>query len=107
MRDVVKSFPGVRALDGVSFDVRAGEVHALVGENGAGKSTLMSILYGLLQPDEGAIQLGGRAVRFRSCADAIEAGIGMVFQHYLLVERFSVADNVLLGREQSRSGLLD
>lgn len=106
-RAVTKRFGVLTANDRIDFDVRGGEVHALVGENGAGKSTLMSILYGLLQPDEGTIQLDGQAVRFRGCADAIAAGIGMVFQHYLLVERFSVADNVLLGREQSRFGFLD
>ncbi|HXW76990.1 MAG TPA: ATP-binding cassette domain-containing protein, partial [Candidatus Eremiobacteraceae bacterium] len=106
-RGIVKRFAGVTALGGVDFDLRAGEVHALVGENGAGKSTLMGVLYGLIEPDAGVLSLRGERVRFRGCADGMRAGIGMVFQHFLLVDRFTVADNVLLGREPSRAGVLD
>ncbi len=104
---ITKRFGGLTALGGVDFALRDGEVHALVGENGAGKSTLMSILYGVLQPDSGTLRMHGAPVRFRACADAMHAGIGMVFQHFLLVDRFTVARNVLLGREPSRHGLLD
>lgn len=106
-RGIVKRFGSFVANDRVDFDIQPGEVHALVGENGAGKSTLMSMLYGLLRPDAGGIEYDGKPVVFRSCADAIAAGIGMVFQHYLLVERFSVAENVMLGRELGRFGWID
>jgi ABC-type uncharacterized transport system ATPase subunit len=106
-REIVKRFGKHTALDGVDFSLREGEVHALVGENGAGKSTLMNVLYGSYAPDGGTITLRGRQVRFTRCADALRAGIGMVFQHFLLVERFSAAENVLLGREPSRMGWLD
>ena len=82
---IVKRFPGVVANDDVDFDLRAGEVHALLGENGAGKSTLMNILAGLYRPDEGEVRVGGRPVDFRSPRDAIAAGIGMVHQHFTLV----------------------
>jgi simple sugar transport system ATP-binding protein len=87
------------ANSGVDLDVRTGEVHALCGENGAGKSTLMKILYGMLQPDSGHIEVGGERVRFRSPSDAIKAGIGMVHQHFMLADNLSVAENVLLGAE--------
>jgi general nucleoside transport system ATP-binding protein len=106
-RAITKRFGSVIANDDIDFDVRAGEIHGLIGENGAGKSTLMSVLYGVFPPDGGQIALGGRMVRFASCADAMRAGIGMVFQHYLLVERFSVAENIQLGREQAPFGFLD
>jgi ABC-type uncharacterized transport system ATPase subunit len=97
MIDIVKTFPGVRANDGVSLDVRAGEVHALLGENGAGKSTLMRQLYGMYQPDEGEIRIDGSPVHFKSPADAIKAGIGMIHQHFMLVRTMTVAQNVALG----------
>jgi simple sugar transport system ATP-binding protein len=97
MQDIVKTFPGVRANDHVTFEVRAGEVHALLGENGAGKTTLMNTLYGLYQPDSGAIYLGGKRVRIRSPRDAIAHGIGMVHQHFKLVYPHTVAENVALG----------
>ena len=106
-RGISKQFGDLTAVDRVDFDVRAGEVHALIGENGAGKSTLMNVLYGLLQPDAGSIALDGRDVRFLTCADAMRAGIGMVFQHFLLIDRFTVAENVLLGREPGRAGFVD
>jgi len=96
---ITKRYPGVVANDGIDLSVRRGEVHALCGENGAGKSTLMKILYGMQQPDEGTISVDGRPVRFRSPADAIRAGIGMVHQHFMLADNFSVAENVLLGAE--------
>ena len=99
MRGIRKEFPGVVANDDVSFDVRRGEVHALLGENGAGKSTLMNILYGLSNPDGGEIRLHGKPVSFGSASDAIEAGIGMVHQHFMLVHTMTVAENIVLGAE--------
>ena len=104
MRGITKRFPGVLANDAVDFEAAAGEVHALLGENGAGKSTLSNILTGLYRPDEGEIFLSGEAVRFESPSDAIEAGIGMVHQHFRLVPPFTVAENVILGehREEAR-----
>jgi ABC-type uncharacterized transport system ATPase subunit len=107
MRNIVKRFPGVLANFKVSFDVRAGEVHALLGENGAGKSTLMRQLYGLYQPDEGEILIDGKPYVFRSPADAIRAGIGMIHQHFMLVPTLTVAQNVALGLRSSREPLLD
>jgi simple sugar transport system ATP-binding protein len=99
MRGITKRYPGVVANDGISLDVRPGEIHALLGENGAGKSTLMNILYGLVQPDEGEILLDGRAVRISRPAEAIAQGISMVHQHFMLVPVLSVAENILLGEE--------
>ncbi len=107
MRNIVKRFPGVLANSGVSFDVKSGEVHALLGENGAGKSTLMRQLYGLYQPDEGEIIIDGKLYVFRSPADAIRAGIGMIHQHFMLVPTLTVAQNVALGLRSSREPLLD
>ncbi len=97
LHHITKTFPGVVANHEVTLDVQAGEVHALLGENGAGKTTLMSALYGIHQPDSGEIRLDGRAVRIRSPRDAIALGIGMVPQHFLLVRRHSVAENIALG----------
>ena len=96
---ITKRFPGVVANDDIRLAVRRGEVHALCGENGAGKSTLMKILYGMQHPDEGTIRVNGADVRFRSPADAIRAGIGMVHQHFMLADNLTVAENVLLGAE--------
>ena len=96
-RGIVKTFPGVVANDHVDFDLRAGEIHALLGENGAGKSTLMNILAGLYRPDAGEILLDGRPVAFGSPRDAIAAGLGMVHQHFTLVPSQTVTENVLLG----------
>jgi ABC-type uncharacterized transport system ATPase subunit len=96
-RGITKRFPEVVANDRIHFSIRAGEVHAILGENGAGKTTLMNILFGLLQPDEGEIFVAGRQVRFRSPLDAIDLGIGMVHQHRKLVSAHSVIENVLLG----------
>lgn len=97
MRGITKRFPGVIANDQVDFDIRAGEVHALLGENGAGKTTLMNILYGLYQPDEGEIRIQGKRVVLRSPKDAIELGIGMVHQLFMLIPSLTVAENVVLG----------
>src|SRR6201987_6083198 len=97
LRGIRKSFPGVVANDGVDFEAAAGEVHALLGENGAGKSTLSNILTGLYRPDEGEIVLYGKQVSFSSPRDALDAGIGMVHQHFRLVPPFTVAENVILG----------
>ncbi len=94
---ITKRFPGVVANDDVSFTLRAGEVHALLGENGAGKTTLISMLYGLYPPDEGTLLRSGRPVRFRAPKDAITEGIGLVAQHFMLVERHTVAENIALG----------
>src|SRR3954451_13816260 len=99
---IVKAFPGVLANDHVDFDLRTGEIHALLGENGAGKSTLMNILAGLYRPDEGEIRLDGRPVTFESPRDAIQAGLGMVHQHFTLVPSQSVTENILLGLSQPR-----
>ncbi|MGH2973220.1 MAG: ABC transporter ATP-binding protein [Gaiellaceae bacterium] len=107
MRDIRKEFPGVVANDSVSFDVRRGEVHALLGENGAGKSTLMNILYGLYKPDAGEIRLAGKPISFSSAREAIEAGIGMVHQHFMLIPVMTVAENVVLGTEPRKGVLLD
>ncbi len=107
MRRITKRFPGVLANSDVSFDVAAGEVHALLGENGAGKSTLMRMLYGLYRPDEGEIYIDGREQVFHSPADAIQAGIGMIHQHFMLVPQLTVAENVALGLKSSRQPLLD
>ncbi len=107
MRGITKRFPGVLANDHVDFDVHAGEVHALLGENGAGKSTLMKILYGLYQPDEGEIYINGQRVTIHSPSDAIRLGIGMIHQHFMLVETMTVAENVALGLPSSRGLLTD
>ena len=96
-RGIVKVFPGVVANAGVDLDVRRGEVHALLGENGAGKSTLASVLVGLYQPDAGEVRVDGAPVRLRSPRDGLAHGIGMVHQHFRLVDRFTVAENVALG----------
>jgi simple sugar transport system ATP-binding protein len=97
MQGITKRFPGVVANDNVSFDVQAGEIHALLGENGAGKSTLMKILYGLYQPDEGEILLNDQPVKIHSPNDSISLGIGMIHQHFMLVDNLTVAENVALG----------
>jgi len=107
MRGIVKRFPGVLASDHVDFDIRAGDVHALLGENGAGKSTLVKILYGLYDPDEGEVLLNGKPVSIDSPVDAIELGIGMIHQHFMLVESLTVAENVALGLPSSREPLTD
>ncbi len=104
LRGITKRFPGIVADDHVDFDLRSGEVHALLGENGAGKSTLMNILYGLYKPDEGEIVVRGKEVSFSSARDAIEAGIGMVHQHFMLIPVMTVAENIVLAAEPTRAG---
>ncbi len=102
MRGITKRFPGVIANDQVDFAVRRGEIHALLGENGAGKSTLMNVLGGLYQAEEGQVFIDGKPVQFNSPRDAIEAGIGMVHQHFMLVATQSVAENLILGQDAPR-----
>jgi len=102
MRGIVKRFPGVLANDRVDLDLREGEIHALLGENGAGKSTLMNVLAGLYRQEEGTIRVHGKLVSFRSPRDAIEYGIGMVHQHFMLVPSLTVTENILLGLNQPR-----
>lgn len=106
MRGIVKRFPGVVANNGIDFVVRKGEIHALLGENGAGKSTLMNILFGLYHPDEGEIRVNGRPVRFENARDAVLGGLAMVHQHFMLIPRFTVTENVILGSEGA-DGVLD
>jgi len=107
MSGIVKRFPGVVASDSVDFEVRSGEVHTLLGENGAGKSTLMKILYGLYQADEGEVRLNGELVDLTSPTEAISRGIGMIHQHFMLVETLTVAENVALGLSSNRGVLTD
>ncbi|MBE0669259.1 MAG: ABC transporter ATP-binding protein [Anaerolineales bacterium] len=107
MRGITKRFPGVLASDHVNFDVKTGEVHALLGENGAGKSTLMKILYGLYRPDEGEVLLDDKPVTISSPNDSINLGIGMIHQHFMLVPTLTVAENVALGLPSSRGVLTD
>jgi len=108
MRDITKTFPGVRALDGVSFDLNKGEIHALVGENGAGKSTLMKILAGVYPYPEygGEIVINGKEVRFGSIREAETAGIAVIYQELSLVQEMTVAENIFLGREPNKWGVL-
>jgi general nucleoside transport system ATP-binding protein len=101
MRDISKRFGSVVANDHVDFEASWGEVHALIGENGAGKSTLMSILAGLYRPDSGQVEIDGTPVRLRSPRDAITRGLGMVYQHFMLVDPFTVTENVVLGEQRS------
>jgi len=108
VQGISKAFPGVRALDQVSFDLRRGEVHALVGENGAGKSTLMKILSGVYQADEGTIRYKGREIRFHDSTQARDAGIGIIYQELNLIPHLSVAANIFIGREPlTRLGTLN
>ncbi len=106
-KGITKRFPGVLANDHVDFELRKGEIHALLGENGAGKTTLMNIIYGLYEPDEGEIFLDGKRVEIRTPKDAIAHGIGMVHQHFMLIPVFTVAENIMLGAETSRGAVLD
>src|SRR5262245_49861987 len=104
---IAKTFPGVRALRDVSFACREGSVHALLGENGAGKSTLLKVLSGLYRPDSGALWLGGRAVAFHNTADALRAGVAVIYQELHLVPELSVAENLYLGHLPATAGWLD
>jgi ABC-type uncharacterized transport system ATPase subunit len=105
LRGITKRFPGVLANDHVDFDLNRGEVHALLGENGAGKSTLMNILYGLYHPDEGEILINGESIQISSPREAIEHGIGMVHQHFMLIPVMTVAENVVLAAEPRTAGI--
>jgi ABC-type uncharacterized transport system ATPase subunit len=108
LRGITKRFGALVANDAISLKVEAGEIHALLGENGAGKSTLMNIVYGLLAPDAGEIFVDGKPLQVTGPADALAAGIGMVHQHFMLVNVFSVAENIMLGNEHVKGfGFLD
>ena len=104
MKGISKIFPGVVANDNVDFELLKGEIHVLLGENGAGKTTLMNVLYGLYQQDAGEIYIKGKKVEMKSPKEAIDLGIGMVHQHFMLVHNFTVAENIILGKEP-RSGM--
>src|SRR5690554_4584947 len=106
MIDITKQFPGVLANDHVSLQVKKGEIHALLGENGAGKSTLMSILFGLYKPDKGTIKIKGETHAISNPNAANDLGIGMVHQHFKLVETFTVLENIVLGIEDVENGVL-
>src|SRR5919106_6775643 len=106
LKGITKRFPGVLANDRVDFDLRRREVHALLGENGAGKSTLMNILYGLYHPDEGEILLKGAPAKMSSPREAIDHGIGMVHQHFMLIPVMTVAENIVLATEPTHAGVL-
>jgi simple sugar transport system ATP-binding protein len=106
LRGITKRFPGIVANDHVDFDLQRGEVHALLGENGAGKSTLMNVVYGLYKPDEGEILIDGRPAVMHSPKEAIEHGIGMVHQHFMLIPVMTVAENIVLATEPRRNGIL-
>ena len=106
MRNITKVFPGIIANDNITLQLKKGEIHALLGENGAGKSTLMSVLFGLYQPEKGEIYKDGNKVEINDPNDANSLGIGMVHQHFKLVEIFSVLDNIILGTEPTKAGFL-
>ena len=107
MRNISKSFPGVKALDKVSLTVRAGTVHALMGENGAGKSTLMKSLFGMYNPDEGEIFLEGQPIKFTTAKQALEQGVAMVHQELNQVRQASILDNIWLGRFPTKGFFTD
>lgn len=107
LTDITKRFGDVVANDGVDFSLRRGSVHAVVGENGAGKTTLMKVLYGLYDPDEGTVTVDGEPRTFESPRDAIDAGVGMIHQHFQLVDTMTVLQNIVLGHEPSKNGLVD
>jgi simple sugar transport system ATP-binding protein len=106
MLNITKEFPGIKANDNVTLQLKKGEIHALLGENGAGKSTLMSVLFGLYQPEEGIIKVRGEEVKITNPNDANAYGIGMVHQHFKLVHNFTVAENIVLGYEDTKKGFL-
>ena len=106
MLNITKKFPGIIANDNITLQLKKGEIHALLGENGAGKSTLMSVLFGLYQPEEGIIKKDGKVVSIKDLNDATALGIGMVHQHFKLVDVFTVLDNIILGAETTKCGFL-
>ena len=101
LSNISKSFPGVKANDDISFDIKQGTIHAIVGENGAGKSTLMKILYGMQKQDSGSINIFSEQVKFLSPKDAISKGIGMVHQHFMLADNLSVFESIVLGIDKA------
>ena len=106
MKNITKEFPGIIANDNITLNLKRGEVHALLGENGAGKSTLMSVLFGLYQAEKGEILKDGKVVKINNPNDANALGIGMVHQHFKLVEIFTVLENIILGVEPNKMGFL-
>ncbi|MBQ6580324.1 MAG: ATP-binding cassette domain-containing protein, partial [Oscillospiraceae bacterium] len=106
MLHITKKFPGIIANDDITIQLKKGEIHALLGENGAGKSTLMSVLFGLYQAEEGTIKKDGKEVQIKNPNDANALGIGMVHQHFKLVECFTVLDNIIMGVEPNKFGFL-
>ena len=106
MLHITKEFPGIKANDDITLQLRRGEIHALLGENGAGKSTLMSVLFGLYQPEKGEIRKNGVPVKINDPNDATALGIGMVHQHFKLIDVFTVLDNIILGAEDTKLGFL-
>lgn len=107
LKGITKRFPGLVANDSIDFQLKKGEIHALLGENGAGKSTLMNILFGLYQPDEGEIWINGEKTVIEGASKAIDLGIGMVHQHFKLVQPFTVAENIVLGNEPVKGMKID
>lgn len=107
MLNITKEFPGIKANDNITLQLKKGEVHALLGENGAGKSTLMSVLFGLYQPESGTIKKDGQVVEIKNPNDATALHIGMVHQHFKLVECFTVLDNIILGCEPCKHGFIN
>ena len=106
MLNITKRFPGIVANDNITLKLRKGEIHALLGENGAGKSTLMSVLFGLYHAEEGVIKKDGKEVNIKDPNDANALGIGMVHQHFRLVQCFTVLDNIILGVESTKHGII-
>ena len=106
MQHITKIFPSIVANDDISFELRKGEIHALLGENGAGKSTLMSVLFGLYIPEKGKIVIRGKEAKISNPQDANELGIGMVHQHFKLVQVFTALENIILGVEDTKFGIL-
>ena len=106
MLHITKEFPGIKANDDITLQLSKGEIHALLGENGAGKSTLMSVLFGLYQPEAGEIRKNGKPVKIDDPNDATALGIGMVHQHFKLIDVFTVLDNIILGAETTKLGFI-
>lgn len=107
MLNIRKEFPGIVANDNITLQLRKGEIHALLGENGAGKSTLMNVLFGLYQPEKGEIRVNGEQVKITDPNIAYDLGIGMVHQHFMLVEPFTVTQNIILGNEPKKNGRIN